>query len=166
VTFGAGFTWGSVRRPMVNILLFPGQGAQKVGMGKDLAEAFPEARDTFRAVDEALGIPLSRTMWEGPRRISSRPTSPSPRSSPTPPPSSRWPGRSWDGRRRRGAQPRRIQRVRLGRRARAGGRGTAGPAARGADEPGGKPAARRDVRGARPGFRRGGPGLCRGVDGG
>ena len=51
---------------MVSILLFPGQGAQKVGMGKDLAEAFPAARDTFHAVDEALGIPLSRTMWEGP----------------------------------------------------------------------------------------------------
>lgn len=51
---------------MVSILLFPGQGAQKVGMGKDLANAFPEARDTFLAIDEALGIPLSRTMWEGP----------------------------------------------------------------------------------------------------
>ena len=35
-------------------------------MGKDLAEAFPEARDTFLAIDEALGLPLSRTMWEGP----------------------------------------------------------------------------------------------------
>lgn len=51
---------------MVNILLFPGQGAQKVGMGKDLAAAFPEARATFAAIDEALGFPLSRTMWEGP----------------------------------------------------------------------------------------------------
>lgn len=51
---------------MVSVLLFPGQGAQKVGMGKDLAEAFPEARDTFLAIDEALGISLSRTMWQGP----------------------------------------------------------------------------------------------------
>jgi len=50
----------------VSVLLFPGQGAQKVGMGKDLAEAFPAARDTFLALDEALSFPLSRTMWEGP----------------------------------------------------------------------------------------------------
>ena len=44
----------------------PGQGAQKVGMGKDLAERFPAARDTFAAIDEALGTALSRLMWEGP----------------------------------------------------------------------------------------------------
>ena len=47
-------------------LLCPGQGAQKVGMGKDLAEVFPEARDVFAAVDEALGVRLSRIMWDGP----------------------------------------------------------------------------------------------------
>ncbi len=35
-------------------------------MGKDLAERFPAARDTFEAIDEALGVPLSRLMWEGP----------------------------------------------------------------------------------------------------
>lgn len=44
----------------------PGQGAQKVGMGKDLAERFPEARDTFARIDDALGVALSRIMWEGP----------------------------------------------------------------------------------------------------
>ena len=48
------------------MLLCPGQGAQKVGMGRDLAERFPAARDTFEAIDEALGVPLSRIMWEGP----------------------------------------------------------------------------------------------------
>lgn len=47
-------------------LLCPGQGAQRVGMGKDLAERFPAARDTFAAIDDALGTPLSRLMWEGP----------------------------------------------------------------------------------------------------
>jgi [acyl-carrier-protein] S-malonyltransferase len=54
---------------MVSLLLFPGQGAQKVGMGKDLAAAFPAARATFEAIDEALGLPLSRTMWEGPEDV-------------------------------------------------------------------------------------------------
>lgn len=51
---------------MSAIVLCPGQGAQKVGMGKDLAERFPAARDTFAAIDEALGVALSRIMWEGP----------------------------------------------------------------------------------------------------
>lgn len=45
---------------------FPGQGSQAVGMGKDLAEAFPEARDVFAEVDEALGQKLSALMFEGP----------------------------------------------------------------------------------------------------
>ena len=45
---------------------FPGQGSQSVGMGKDLAEAFPEARAVFEEVDEALGQKLSAVMWEGP----------------------------------------------------------------------------------------------------
>jgi [acyl-carrier-protein] S-malonyltransferase len=45
---------------------FPGQGSQIVGMGKDLADAFPVARAVFDEVDEALGEKLSRTMWQGP----------------------------------------------------------------------------------------------------
>ena len=45
---------------------FPGQGSQSVGMGKDLADAFPEARRVFEEVDEALAQKLSRIMWEGP----------------------------------------------------------------------------------------------------
>lgn len=51
---------------MVSVLLFPGQGAQKVGMAKDLADRFPAARDTLAAIDEALGVSLTRIMWEGP----------------------------------------------------------------------------------------------------
>ncbi|RUZ99157.1 ACP S-malonyltransferase [Mesorhizobium sp. M7A.F.Ca.US.001.02.1.1] len=45
---------------------FPGQGSQAVGMGKDLAEAFPEARRIFQEVDDALGENLSKLIWEGP----------------------------------------------------------------------------------------------------
>lgn len=46
--------------------LFPGQGAQEVGMGKALAEAYPAARDVFSRADAALGEPLSRLCFEGP----------------------------------------------------------------------------------------------------
>jgi [acyl-carrier-protein] S-malonyltransferase len=45
---------------------FPGQGSQAVGMGKDLADAFPESRRIFEEVDDALGENLSRLVWEGP----------------------------------------------------------------------------------------------------
>src|SRR5579864_6103771 len=47
-------------------LLFPGQGSQSVGMGKDLAEKYPEARRTFEEADEALGYKLSQVCFEGP----------------------------------------------------------------------------------------------------
>jgi len=46
--------------------IFPGQGAQFVGMGQDLAKAFPAARDVYEAVDEALGEKLTDIMWNGP----------------------------------------------------------------------------------------------------
>jgi [acyl-carrier-protein] S-malonyltransferase len=46
--------------------LFPGQGSQRVGMGRALAEAEPIARDTFAEADDALGEPLSRLCFEGP----------------------------------------------------------------------------------------------------
>ena len=48
---------------------FPGQGSQAVGMGKDLAASYPEARAVFQEVDEALGQRLSATMFEGPDDI-------------------------------------------------------------------------------------------------
>src|SRR6202046_5967144 len=46
--------------------LFPGQGSQAVGMGRDLAEKFTVARDTFAEADAALGYPLSKLCFEGP----------------------------------------------------------------------------------------------------
>ncbi len=46
--------------------LFPGQGSQFVGMGRDLYENFPIARSTFDEADEALGFPLSKLIFEGP----------------------------------------------------------------------------------------------------
>ena len=46
--------------------VFPGQGSQAVGMGKALAEAFPQARAVFDEVDAALGERLTAIMWEGP----------------------------------------------------------------------------------------------------
>jgi [acyl-carrier-protein] S-malonyltransferase len=46
--------------------VFPGQGSQRVGMGKDLAEVFPEARAAFERADDVLGFGLSRLCFEGP----------------------------------------------------------------------------------------------------
>lgn len=46
--------------------LFPGQGAQTVGMGRALAEAHPEAMHAFETADRVLGTPLSKICWEGP----------------------------------------------------------------------------------------------------
>jgi [acyl-carrier-protein] S-malonyltransferase len=46
--------------------VFPGQGSQKIGMGRTLAEGFPAARQVFAEADETLGEPLSRLIWEGP----------------------------------------------------------------------------------------------------
>ena len=47
-------------------LIFPGQGSQAVGMGKDLSEKYPVARRTFEEADEALGYKLSQVCFEGP----------------------------------------------------------------------------------------------------
>ena len=51
---------------MKRVYLFPGQGSQRVGMGKSLAERFPASRAVFEEVDDALGEHLSQTIWEGP----------------------------------------------------------------------------------------------------
>jgi [acyl-carrier-protein] S-malonyltransferase len=48
------------------VLLFPGQGSQKPGMGKDLVESFPAARAVFGEVDAALGANLGKLCFEGP----------------------------------------------------------------------------------------------------
>ncbi len=48
------------------IALFPGQGSQAVGMGKALADRWPEAREVFEEADDVLGESLSRLCWEGP----------------------------------------------------------------------------------------------------
>ncbi|MEW5918273.1 MAG: acyltransferase domain-containing protein, partial [Gemmatimonadota bacterium] len=48
------------------VLLFPGQGSQKPGMGKDVYDAHEPARQTFAAIDAALGEPLSSLCFDGP----------------------------------------------------------------------------------------------------
>jgi [acyl-carrier-protein] S-malonyltransferase len=51
---------------MTDAFVFPGQGSQAVGMGRELAGAFPCAREVFEEIDEALGQNLSRLIFEGP----------------------------------------------------------------------------------------------------
>ncbi|MFA6540178.1 MAG: ACP S-malonyltransferase [Bacteroidota bacterium] len=50
----------------MNAYIFPGQGSQYVGMGKDLCEQFPEAKKIFDEADSVLGFPLSKICFEGP----------------------------------------------------------------------------------------------------
>lgn len=50
---------------MTRAFVFPGQGAQTIGMGRDLAEAYPAAKAVFDEVDEALGLNLSNIIWNG-----------------------------------------------------------------------------------------------------
>ena len=52
---------------MTRAFIFPGQGSQTVGMGRELGEAFASAREVFDEVNEALGQNLTRLMWEGPQ---------------------------------------------------------------------------------------------------
>ena len=50
---------------MSTAFTFPGQGSQKIGMGKELAEQYPAAKTVFEEVDEALGKKLSQIIWDG-----------------------------------------------------------------------------------------------------
>ena len=50
---------------MKNAVIFPGQGSQKIGMGKDIANAYATSKVVFEEVDEALGIKLSSIIWDG-----------------------------------------------------------------------------------------------------
>lgn len=52
--------------PKTTAFVFPGQGSQAVGMGRELAAAYPQAKQTFDEADDILGFALSRLMWEGP----------------------------------------------------------------------------------------------------
>ena len=49
----------------MNFIVFPGQGSQKIGMGKKLSENFPEAKEVFDEVNDALNFNLTKIMWEG-----------------------------------------------------------------------------------------------------
>ena len=57
--------------------LFPGQGAQAVGMGRELFDRSPAAREVFRQVDDALERPLAELMFNGPRTSFARRSTPS-----------------------------------------------------------------------------------------
>ena len=49
----------------MNFIVFPGQGSQKVGMGKELSETYLEAKEVFEEVNDALNFNLTKIMWEG-----------------------------------------------------------------------------------------------------
>jgi len=52
--------------PKTTAFIFPGQGSQNVGMGRDLAEAYPQAKQAYEEADDILKFGLSRLMWDGP----------------------------------------------------------------------------------------------------
>jgi len=52
--------------PKTTAFVFPGQGSQAIGMGRDLAGDYPLAKQTFEEADDFLGFALSRLMWDGP----------------------------------------------------------------------------------------------------
>jgi len=52
--------------PKTTAFIYPGQGSQSVGMGHELAEAYPQAKQTFEEAEDVLGFSLSQLMWDGP----------------------------------------------------------------------------------------------------
>jgi [acyl-carrier-protein] S-malonyltransferase len=56
--------------PQTTAFVFPGQGSQAVGMGRELAELYPAAKETFEEANAILGVSLSQLMWEGPAEAS------------------------------------------------------------------------------------------------
>jgi len=56
-------------KPETTAYVFPGQGSQAVGLGLDLAEAYPIAKETYQQADHILGFPLSQIAWQGPEDL-------------------------------------------------------------------------------------------------
>ena len=139
-------------------LIFPGQGSQEVGMGRDVCDASPAAREVFEAADDALSLPLSRLCFEGPEEELLRTEIQQPAILTTCIALLRALEERVARRAglRRGAQPRRVHRAGRERLARLRRRGAHGARARPLHAGGRAGAAGRDGGGARRGRERGG----------